>query len=124
MRVLAVCGSLRPSSSTRDALSLALAAAERGGAEVGYVKTGEGLEVDFLARRRAGGEELIQACADLSSPETRARELRALTAAAKDHPRATRRLLVLNRDALKRADASGIEVLPAYEWLLAAPDES
>ena len=97
---------------------------DRRGAAVGYVKTGEGLEVDFLARRRAGGEELIQVCADLSSPETRARELRALTAAAKDHPRATRRLLVLDRDALNRADASGIEVQPAYEWLLAAPDES
>ena len=70
---------------------------ERRGAEVGYVKTGDGLEVDFLARRPGAGEELIQVCADLSSPETRARELRALTAAAKDHPRATRRLLVLDR---------------------------
>lgn len=96
---------------------------ERRGAEVGYVKTGDGLEVDFLARRPTAGEELIQVCADLSSPGTRVRELRALTAAAKDHPRATRRLLVLDRDALARADASGIEVLPAYEWLLAAPDE-
>jgi hypothetical protein len=95
---------------------------ERRGAEVGYVKTGDGLEVDFLARRLASGEELIQVCADLSSPETRARELRALTAAAKDHPRATRRLLVLDRDALGRADERGIEVLPAYEWLLAGTE--
>ena len=79
--------------------------------------------MDFLARRLAGGEELMQVCADLSAPETRARELRALTAAAEDHPRATRHLLVLDRDALGRADASGIEVLPAYEWLLAAPEE-
>ncbi len=37
MRVLAVCGSLRPASSTRNALALALAAAERGGAEIGWV---------------------------------------------------------------------------------------
>jgi len=96
---------------------------ERRGADVGYVKTGDGLEVDFLARRLAAGEELIQVCADLSSPATRARELRALTAAAKEHPRATQRLLVLDRDTRARADASGIEVLPVYEWLLAAPDE-
>ncbi|MFA5844568.1 MAG: ATP-binding protein [Coriobacteriia bacterium] len=96
---------------------------ERRGMEVGYVKTGDGLEVDFLARRPAGGEELIQVCADLSSPETRARELRALTAAAEDHPRATQRLLVLDRDALARADAPGVDVLPAYEWLLAAPED-
>ena len=97
---------------------------ERRGAEVAYVKTGDALEVDFLARRPDAEEELIQVCVDLSSPDTRARELRALTEAAKDHPRATRRLLVLDRDVLARADAPGIEVLPAYEWLLAAPDES
>ena len=96
---------------------------ERRGAEVAYVKTGGGLEVDFLARRPAAGAELIQVCADLSSPETLERELRALASAAKDHPRATQRLLVLSRDALARVDASGIEILPAYEWLLAVPDE-
>ncbi|MDP2309424.1 MAG: NAD(P)H-dependent oxidoreductase [Pseudomonadota bacterium] len=37
MRVLAVCGSLRPSSSTRSALAVALAAAGQRGAEVGWV---------------------------------------------------------------------------------------
>lgn len=94
---------------------------ERRGADVGYVKAGDGLEVDFLARRPAAGEELIQVCTDLSRPETRARELRALIAAATDHPRATPRLLVLDRDALARVDAPRIEVLPAYEWLLAEP---
>jgi uncharacterized protein len=43
---------------------------ERRAAEVGYVKTPEGLEVDFLARHPAAGEELIQVCADLSSLQT------------------------------------------------------
>ena len=94
---------------------------ERRGAEIGYVKTADGFEVDFLARHRAGGQELVQVCADPSAPKTLARELRALTEAAKDHPRATRRLLVLDRDALARVSAPGIEVQPAYEWLLAPP---
>ena len=88
-----------------------------------YVKTAEGLEVDFFARHPAGGEELIQVCADLSSAETRARELRALTAAANEHPRAARRLLVLDRDARVGAVTPGIEVQPAYEWLLDEPAE-
>jgi predicted AAA+ superfamily ATPase len=96
---------------------------ERRRAEVGYVKTADGLEADFLARHPAGGEELIQVCADVSSPETLSRELRALVAAAKEHPRATRRLLVLNRDGLTQVEASGVEVQPAYEWLLAEPAE-
>ncbi len=96
---------------------------ERRGAEVTYVKTEEGLEVDFLARHPAGGEELLQVCADATDEKTLARELRALAAAGKEHPRATRRLLVLDRDALPRAAAPGVRVQPAYEWLLAGPEE-
>lgn len=94
---------------------------ERRRAEVAYVKTADGLEVDFLARHPADGEELIQVCADLSSAETRTRELRALATSAQEHPRAVRRLLVLDRDARIGSRVPGLEVLPAYEWLLAEP---
>ncbi len=94
---------------------------ERRGLEVGYVKTDAGFEVDFLARHATQGEELIQVCADLRNPETRERELRALTEAAKTHPRATCRLLVLDRDAAAGVDLPGVEVQPAYEWLLENP---
>jgi hypothetical protein len=91
---------------------------ERRGSEVGYVKTEEGLEVDLLARHRGAGEELLQICADLSAPETLSRELRALEAAAREHPRALRRLLVLDRDAVAGVRVPAVEVRPAYEWLL------
>lgn len=94
---------------------------ERRHAEVGYVKTTEGFEVDFLARHLVGGQELIQVCADLSSPDTRVRELRALNAAASEHPRATQRLLVLGRDAHVGIVTPEIDVQPAYEWLLDSP---
>ena len=95
---------------------------ERRGAEIGYIRTREGFDVDFLARHPAAGQELIQVCADRSSAETRARELRALASAAPDHPHATRRILVVDRDALGRVGTSVGEALPAYEWLLTAPD--
>lgn len=91
---------------------------ERRGADIGYVSTAEGFEVDFLARYRGSGEELIQACADPTEPETQARELRAFTEAAKEHPRAKKRLLVLDRDAVVRVRTPGVRVQPAYEWLL------
>lgn len=91
----------------------------RRGAETSYVRTTGGLEVDFLARHPARGEELIQVCADLSDPHTLDRELRALDAASGAHPDATRRLLVLDRDALAGVRAPGVAVQPAYEWLLA-----
>ncbi len=96
---------------------------ERRGAEAGYVKTGDGLEVDFLARHPVSGEELIQVCVGPSSPETLSREVRALLTAAGDHPRAARRLLVLDRDALGQVHAPKIEVQTAYEWILSPPDE-
>jgi hypothetical protein len=91
---------------------------ERRKAEVGYVKTGSGQEVDFLARHRTGEEELIQVCANLEQQETRERESRALNEAGVAHPRARRRLLVLDRDAAAGPGWPGVEVQPAYEWLL------
>lgn len=90
---------------------------ERRGLEVGYVKTGEGFEVDFLARHAAKGAELIQVCAEVRNAETLARELHALSEAAKTYPRATPRLLVLDQDSMASINAPGIEVQPAYEWL-------
>ena len=96
---------------------------ERRGAEINYVKTADGLEVDFLARDASAGEQLVQVCADPSAPATLAREMGALTAAAKDYPRASRRLLVLDRDAVAQLRAPGVQVQPVYAWLLATHDE-
>ena len=74
-------------------------------------------------RNRAGGEELVQVCADPSATETLSSELRALAEAAREHPRATRQLLVLDRDAMVRVSTPAVEVQPAYEWLLATHDD-
>lgn len=94
---------------------------ERRKAEVGYVKTDDGFEVDFHVRYLAGGEDLVQVCADPTTADTMDRELRALQAATTEYPSARQRLLVLNRDQVPPA-TSGVSVQPAYEWLLAAPD--
>jgi hypothetical protein len=96
---------------------------ERRGAEVGWVKTDEGLEVDFLARHPADGEELVQVCADPSREETLAREMLALAAAGKKRRRAVRRLLVLDRDSMPQVELPGVRAEPAYEWLLGAPGD-
>ena len=92
---------------------------ERRLAEITYVKCGDGLEIDFLARFPDGTTELIQVCADLSDPATCARELRAMEAAAPLHPHATRRLLVLNRDAIAGTTAPpGLTIESASDWIL------
>jgi predicted AAA+ superfamily ATPase len=97
-----------------------LCEAERRHADVGYVKTREGFEVDFLARYRGGGSELLQVCADPSDEATLARELRSLGAASRELPDAPPgRLLVLTRDQAVPLVHAGVDALPAYEWMLA-----
>lgn len=95
---------------------------ERRRAEVTYVKTGEGFEVDFLARFPGGEEELIQVSADAGEATTAERELRALEAAAGRFPRARRRLLTLTEDGLPADTPEGVLAQPAYVWLLSPPE--
>lgn len=90
---------------------------DRRGAEVSYVHTPEGREVDFLARYPTGKEELIQVCASLDDPDTRERELRALIEAASHYPRATRRLIALDIPATLDIPP-GIELHRAADWVL------
>jgi hypothetical protein len=91
---------------------------ERRKAEIGYVRTAEGYEVDFYARFTDGKEELIQVCAAMGTNETQERELRALAAAGADFPRARKRLLMLTHDQLPVTTAKGVVMQPVYEWLL------
>ncbi|MBZ0169903.1 ATPase [Candidatus Methylomirabilis lanthanidiphila] len=93
---------------------------DRRQAEVGYVRTEAGYEVDFLARFHDGREELIQVCADIGTAETREREVRALEDASREHPRATQTLIVLNFDQLSLKVPPGVTVHAAYQWLLDA----
>jgi predicted AAA+ superfamily ATPase len=86
---------------------------------VSYVRTPGGHEVDFLARDPAGGQWLIQVCADASDTETAARELRALAEAALQFPRAQQMLLTLNRDGGPAQAPREVSVQPAYQWMLA-----
>jgi len=95
---------------------------ERRRAEVSYVKTPEGFEVDFLARYPSGDMDLIQVCAEASAPDTAERELRALIEAGGRFPQARKRLLTLTRDGLPRESPTDVLAQPAYVWLLTAPE--
>jgi predicted AAA+ superfamily ATPase len=91
---------------------------QRRGAEVAYVKTPGGFEVDFLARYNDGTEDLIQVCANPDDPETLARETRALQDAAAEYPRARQLLLTLeSRMPFPKVPAS-VLILPAWQWML------
>ncbi len=91
---------------------------QRRKADIGYVRTTKGYEVDFYARFPDGKEELIQVCADTGSAETIEREIRALKDASADFPRAQQRFLTLTLDQLSALNAKGIVSQTVYEWLL------
>jgi predicted AAA+ superfamily ATPase len=90
---------------------------ERRGAGVSYVRTEDGLEVDFLARSPGDREELIQVCADLDDPAVKDREIRSLLGAAREYPRVSLHLISLQSEAA-RDIPSNITVHPAITWLL------
>ncbi len=90
---------------------------ERRGAEVRYVRTGSGFEVDFSARLPDGRQELIQVCADLTDPPTRDREIRALVEAAADYPKASLRVISLYPESRMNIPES-IAMSDSASWFL------
>jgi predicted AAA+ superfamily ATPase len=91
---------------------------QRRGADVEYIKTADGFEVDFHVRDRAGGRALFQVCADPASEQTRTREIRALGSAAKENPKLPAVLLVLTQEQAAALSAEPFRIVPAYEWML------
>jgi len=98
--------------------TMVLVELQRRHADVHYVHTPSGREVDFIARMPSGETQLIQVCADLTNSETADREFRSLIEAAPNYPTATRRILTLNRPGILPAIPKGILVQTAYEWML------
>lgn len=90
---------------------------ERRGAEVAYVRTGTGFEVDFMARYPDNRQELIQVCANLDDPATHRRETRALIEASKEFPKASLHLIILE-PARAGEVQPGIIMHSAAAWLL------
>ena len=88
--------------------------------QVSYYLTTSGREVDFvvgdLFEQRAG--RLLQACASLAEPTTRAREIRALTEAMTETGLRTAEIVTLHEEETITTDAGAIAVVPAWRWLL------
>lgn len=89
-------------------------------AEIAYVRTKEGYEVDFLARYPDGSQDLIQVCASVDDPGTLVREVRALEDAALEFPQARLLLLTLESRLPFPQVPGAIEILPAWQWMLAS----
>jgi predicted AAA+ superfamily ATPase len=88
--------------------------------QVSYYLTRSGREVDFvvgdLFEQRAG--RLLQVCASLVEPTTRAREIRALSEAMTETRLRSAEIVTLHEDETITTDAGTIAVLPAWRWFL------
>jgi len=94
---------------------------ERRKCDRAYVRTARGGEVDFLATPLTGLPTLIQVCADMSDPATRAREFRALSEAMAGHKNSPGLILTATSTGLSHARTEapqGITIRPAWEWML------
>ena len=89
----------------------------RRGAQVAYVRTASGYEVDFLATQYDRSQTLIQVCADLHDAATLEREVRSLQEARQEHPKA-RCLLITLEQPVRAPEIKGITVVQAMDWLL------
>lgn len=90
--------------------------------QVFYYKTQNAYEVDFIAVFAEGEKLLVQVCADLSAPDTRKRELRALQAAMKES--GLEHGLVITEGSTPetiRTDAGEIRIVPAADFLSVEP---
>jgi len=81
-----------------------------------YLHTRDGHEIDFVAADEATGRtRLIQVCADLSAPETLARELRPFAALPSDLSAAEKLIVTLDES---RDFENGVRAVPAWRFLL------
>lgn len=90
----------------------------RRGYHLSYALTKNGREVDFVARRPGAPAELIQACADLSDPGTRTRELEALRDALREGRGSRATVVTLADEQSLTIERRRVRIVPAWRWLL------
>jgi len=90
--------------------------------EIYYYKTKTGREVDFIIPIRNRARLLIQICESLSEPQTRKRELAALSEAMAELGLKSGTVVTKNESERIDADGGIIEVVPIWRFLLDLPE--
>jgi len=102
----------------RSLESAVLIELERRGYDVGWVRVGDDLEVDFFAEHHVDDALLVQVSLDTASETTWGREVRSLQVAAEAYPHARPLLLTLDPTPPSRPLPTRLEWMPASRWLL------
>jgi hypothetical protein len=89
-----------------------------------YYRTKNGREVDFIVPIRGRPAMLIQVCESLAEPQTRKREITALSEAMTELGVETGTIVTRNEDVNFEADRKGIVAVPAWRFLLELPESA
>ena len=88
--------------------------------QLSYYVTESGYEIDFVKgdpfERAVGG--LFQASASLADPETREREVRALTEGMRELSVTESTIVTMNESETLEVESGTVHVVPAWEWLM------
>ena len=90
----------------------------RRNAQVSYLVTESGFEIDFVAQYPDGSVEVIQVSKDLSDPATRQREYRALSDMGSALPEARFLVINLSEEYTVNLAKLTVKAVPAWKWLL------
>lgn len=85
--------------------------------ELFYYRTRNGREVDFVLKKGLKVGELIQVCYDLSNPETKKREMKALLEAAEELGTEKLTIINWNKDEPLSQNNKTINLVPLEKWL-------
>jgi predicted AAA+ superfamily ATPase len=90
--------------------------------EIYYYKTKPGKEVDFIVPVGGGKPVLVQVCETLRNPETRKREMTALTEAMAELGVAEGTIVTRDEEEQVGGETGTIRVVPIWRYLLEQPD--
>ncbi|WP_457573883.1 ATP-binding protein [Desulfolithobacter sp.] len=90
--------------------------------DIYYCKTKGGQEVDFLAQMQDRSRMLVQVCESMADPQTRKREIAALSEAMIKCGLKSGTVVTRNEEEMITVDAGVIEVVPAWRFLLDLPE--
>jgi uncharacterized protein len=102
--------------------NLVFTALRRINPEIYYYKTKTGREVDFIVPMSGKSRILIQACESLADPQTRKREIVALSEAMAELGTKSGTIVTRSGDEQIQTDTGTINVIPAWRFLLDIPE--
>ena len=108
---------LRPGES-RILENIVAVELKRRGYEFFYWKSGKGEEIDFVLMENGIATQLIQVSVDISQPDTRDREVRALRKGMKHFGKNKGLILTYEAEEIIQQNGYEIEVRPVWKWLL------